>query len=191
MNSRVLDHDWFPRPLPANVRVGPRAWVYSAFAFVHCHSRAPVAVDVGHDTGIYNGTFFELGPRGRVEIGPYCTLVGAVVRTDARVRIGPYSLLAHEVVLADSPAPVPPTCDVTAALEPAATGEPPVVIDIGENCWIGARAILLAGARLGEGAIVGAGAVVDFEVPAFAVAAGNPARVVGWARPRGRDAAGA
>jgi acetyltransferase-like isoleucine patch superfamily enzyme len=38
--------------------------------------------------------------------------------------------------------------------------------------------VLLAGAQIGDGAIVGAGAVVDFEVPPGAVAAGNPARIV-------------
>ena len=63
---------------------------------------------------------------------------------------------------------------------------PPESIVVGENAWIGARAVLLEGARLGEGAIVGAAAVVDFEVPPYAIVAGNPARVVGWARPRAR-----
>jgi acetyltransferase-like isoleucine patch superfamily enzyme len=43
--------------------------------------------------------------------------------------------------------------------------------------------VLLPGARLGDGVIVGAGAVVDFEVPPYAVVAGNPARIVSWARP--------
>jgi acetyltransferase-like isoleucine patch superfamily enzyme len=42
--------------------------------------------------------------------------------------------------------------------------------------------VLLAGARLGEGAVVGAGAVVNFEVPAFATVTGNPARVIGSRR---------
>jgi acetyltransferase-like isoleucine patch superfamily enzyme len=40
---------------------------------------------------------------------------------------------------------------------------------------------LLRGARIGPGAVVGAGAVVDFQVPAGAVVAGNPARIVAWA----------
>jgi acetyltransferase-like isoleucine patch superfamily enzyme len=45
--------------------------------------------------------------------------------------------------------------------------------------WIGARAVLLKGTQLGKGSIVGAGTVVDFEVPAYSIVAGNPARVVG------------
>lgn len=186
MIDRRLPHDWFSAPLPANVTVGARSWVYSAFAFVHCRSRRLTAVRVGRDTGVYHGCFFELGPGGEVEIGDYCALVGAIVATDRRVVIGDGCFLAHEVVLADGPAaapwPAPPEGAGGSAGEP---GERPVSIELGANVWIGARAILLGGARVGEGAIVGAAAVVDGSVPAYAVVAGNPARVVGEARPRG------
>ena len=56
------------------------------------------------------------------------------------------------------------------------TGLPDTVI--GPDCWIGHGALILPGARLGPGVIVGAGAVVAGEVPAYAIVAGNPARVV-------------
>lgn len=55
---------------------------------------------------------------------------------------------------------------------------------VGRRAWIGARAIILPNVRMiGEGAIIGAGAVVTREVPAWSVWAGNPARQVGT-RPR-------
>lgn len=50
---------------------------------------------------------------------------------------------------------------------------------IGNDVWLGARAIVLPGSRIGDGAIVAAGAVVRGEVPPMAIAAGVPARVVG------------
>lgn len=52
-------------------------------------------------------------------------------------------------------------------------------VTIGDDVWIGARAILLPGARIGDGAIIAAGAIVRGEIPAFSVAAGMPAKVVG------------
>ena len=50
---------------------------------------------------------------------------------------------------------------------------------IGDRAWIGYRAIILPGIKIGEGAVVGAGAVVTKDVDAFAIVAGNPARKVG------------
>ena len=49
---------------------------------------------------------------------------------------------------------------------------------IGNDVWIGAGAIILSGVKIGSGAIIGAGAVVVKDVPPYAIAAGNPARVV-------------
>jgi acetyltransferase-like isoleucine patch superfamily enzyme len=172
----ALPHDWFPRPLPENVSLGARSWCYSAFSCAHYRSARPGGVRVGNDSGIYHGTFFDLGSEGEVEIGNYCALVGAIIATNGRVVIGDYCFLAHEVVIADSFAVVP---GGDAAAPAAGRGAP--VVELGENVWVGARAVLLRGARLGAGAIVGAAAVVDFEVAPGAIVAGNPARVVGWA----------
>ena len=51
-------------------------------------------------------------------------------------------------------------------------------IEIGNDVWIGARAIILDGVRIGDGAIVGAGAVVTKDVPDYAVVGGVPAKVL-------------
>jgi acetyltransferase-like isoleucine patch superfamily enzyme len=55
--------------------------------------------------------------------------------------------------------------------------ERPVAIH--DHVWIGARAIILPGVTIGEGAVVGAGSIVTKNVPPYTIVAGNPARQVG------------
>jgi acetyltransferase-like isoleucine patch superfamily enzyme len=51
-------------------------------------------------------------------------------------------------------------------------------VEIASDVWIGYGAIVLGGVRIGPGAVIAAGSVVISDVPAYAIAAGNPARVV-------------
>jgi len=52
-------------------------------------------------------------------------------------------------------------------------------VKIGRGCFLGARSMILKGVTLGDRVIIGAGSVVTKDVPAYSIAAGNPARVVG------------
>ncbi len=47
-----------------------------------------------------------------------------------------------------------------------------------DDVWIGARAIIMPGIRIGQGSIIGAGAVVTKDVPAYSVVVGNPGRII-------------
>ena len=49
---------------------------------------------------------------------------------------------------------------------------------VGHDVWIGYAAMVMPGVTIGHGAVVAAGSVVASDVPAYAIAAGNPARVV-------------
>jgi len=51
-------------------------------------------------------------------------------------------------------------------------------VKIGRGCFIGARSIILKGVTLGDRVIIGAGSVVTKDIPAYSIAAGNPARIV-------------
>jgi maltose O-acetyltransferase len=51
-------------------------------------------------------------------------------------------------------------------------------ITIEKDVWIGAQAVILPGVTVGEGAVVGAGAVVTKDVPPFAIIGGAPARII-------------
>lgn len=80
------------------------------------------------------------------------------------------------------------------------TGEPrdmPIIqtdlvikpVRIGAWADVGVNATILPGVSLGQGCIVGAGAVVTRDVPAFAKVAGMPARIIGWRHPESSEAA--
>lgn len=51
-------------------------------------------------------------------------------------------------------------------------------ITIGANTWIGASATILDGVTIGKGCVIGAGAIVTKDLPDFAIAVGNPAKVI-------------
>jgi acetyltransferase-like isoleucine patch superfamily enzyme len=51
---------------------------------------------------------------------------------------------------------------------------------IGDDVWIGAGAKILMNSRIGDGAVIGANAVVIGDIPPYAIAVGVPARVIGY-----------
>ena len=56
----------------------------------------------------------------------------------------------------------------------------PIIIE--DNVWVGDKATILGGVRIGQGAVIGANAVVTKDIPAFCVAVGNPARIIDKSR---------
>ena len=56
-------------------------------------------------------------------------------------------------------------------------------VRVGNDVWIGSRAMILGGVTDGDGAVVGAGAVVTKDVPAYAIVAGVPAKVIKYRFP--------
>lgn len=54
--------------------------------------------------------------------------------------------------------------------------DPGVIIE--DDVWIGTRAIVLAGVKIGRGSVVGAGAVVTKSLPPYSIAGGNPAKII-------------
>lgn len=49
---------------------------------------------------------------------------------------------------------------------------------IGSDVWIGTDVIILSGVKIGDGAVIGARAIVTRDIPPYAIAAGNPARII-------------
>lgn len=116
-----------------------------------------------------NRPTLEVGDRSLISHG--CSLT-----IGRRITIGRYCMLAGGVWMADSSGhPTDPT-DRLAGLPAPDNRVRPIVV--GDNVWIGTRAMILPGTTIGEGCVVAAGAVVRGELPPYSVVAGNPARVV-------------
>jgi acetyltransferase-like isoleucine patch superfamily enzyme len=106
-----------------------------------------------------------------VFLGNGCTLSAA-----AQITIGDHCLLSAAVRVHDNDGH---PLDAEKRRRSAPIGPDDVApVRIDENVWIGAEATILKGVHIGRDAVVGTGAVVTADVPAGAVVAGNPARVV-------------
>ena len=58
-------------------------------------------------------------------------------------------------------------------------------VKVGNDVWIGEYAVILAHVtEIGDGAVIGAGAIVNKNVPPYAVVVGNPARIVRYRFPK-------
>jgi acetyltransferase-like isoleucine patch superfamily enzyme len=90
------------------------------------------------------------------------------------VAIGSDVLASDNVFIADSyhayRAPDQPA--LTQSMTPARP------VSIGDGAFLGIACLILPGVTIGERAYIGAGSVVTTDIPALAVAAGNPARVI-------------
>jgi acetyltransferase-like isoleucine patch superfamily enzyme len=100
--------------------------------------------------------------------GPYAYIgCGGMIRIGKNCMFGPrVSLIAENHVI--TPAGVP--------LKGA--GVTRAGIQIGDDCWFGANVVVVDGARIGDGVIVAAGAVVRGEVPPNSIVGGVPARLL-------------
>lgn len=101
-----------------------------------------------------------------LKIGSFCSIannVAILLRADHRtdwITTYPFMALWPEAA--------------TFSGHPAKKGD----IVIGNDVWIGHGAIILSGVRIGNGAVIGAGSVVAKDIPAYAIAAGNPAKII-------------
>ncbi|WP_211351878.1 sugar O-acetyltransferase [Haloactinospora alba] len=118
--------------------------------------RPPLRVDYGYRTTIGDNAFLNFG---------------VVLLDVAPIGIGADAQLGPNVQLLTPTHPVDPELR-------RAKWESASPIAIGDNAWLGGGAIVCPGVTVGENTVVGAGAVVSRDLPANAVAVGNPARVV-------------
>lgn len=129
----------------------------------------------------------SLGEETRVERGAILWAFGGLIRTGRNVFLGPYvTIYGHggveigDQTLVSMHATILSSNHGTAGRDREIRHQPDILLPtkIGRDCWIGANAVILGGVTIGDGSVVGAGAVVTKDLPAYSVAMGVPAKVV-------------
>lgn len=100
--------------------------------------------------------------------------IGYKARINGEVHIGDNVIMGPEVIIYTNNHNISRK-DIAIKYQ-GVTETKPVII--GDDCWIGARSIILPGVVIGKGSVIGAGAVVSKNIPDFAVAVGNPIKIV-------------
>ncbi|MFL5318542.1 MAG: acyltransferase [Myxococcaceae bacterium] len=100
---------------------------------------------------------------------------GASLCAGTWIKIGRHVLIAGDCFVSGDPGhPQDPIARISEAAPTSALGR----IEIGDHVWLARGAAVLGNVRIGEGAIIGARAVVTRDVPDYAVVVGNPGKVV-------------
>ena len=183
---RTLPWDWYEGTVPGNVLVHETAYLETAYSFLRFRNLEEEGLTIGSGAAVYNGTMFDVGPRGKGRIGSYAVINPAWFICDALIEVGDYSLIAWNVVLMDSYRISRHPWQRRLELQQAAQSAerrfenpaPARAIRIQQNVWIGFDSCVLPGVTIGEGSVVGARSVVASDIPPFTVAAGNPARPI-------------
>ena len=115
-----------------------------------------------------------VAPTARIRLGDRVGLSNSVIVAGNSIEIGEDTILGSGVMILDNDFHVMGT-GFSWVSECSTNSKP---IKIGRGCFIGSRSMILKGVTLGDRAIIGAGAVVTKDVPAYSMAAGNPARIV-------------
>lgn len=148
-------------------------WLLSWIGLIPLHTIRVLAYQLA-GVKVAPGAHFHIGtnfydPAG-VEVGSG-TVIGRDAFLDGRdkLKIGNHADIASEVMIYNSEHDLEAE-DFAAVVAP---------VEIGDYVFIGPRAIILPGVKIGTGAVVAAGAVVTKDVPDFAIVGGVPARVIG------------
>lgn len=182
-----IEHDWFNRPVPKNVRLGSNVYVESAYGFAAFFSEQDPGLAMEEGSGAYGLTSFFVGPAGRVQVGAYTCLNSAAICCEDHVRIGAHCLVAWGAVITDLSVPSLESIDLRrralmeTASDPARRLRPmapvmPVIIE--DNVWVGFHSVINAGVQIGRGSVVGCKTIITQDVPPYSVMVGNPARLL-------------
>lgn len=131
---------------------------------------------------IGEGTVFcsNVRIKGDVRIGKFCNFnENVLIKSTGKgvIRIGDYTIIAPNVVMRNAN-------HIFESTEKPIRYQGKDIKDIviGNDVWIASNAVILPGAKIGDGSVIGAGAIVKGIIPPYSVAMGNPAKVIATRR---------
>ena len=164
---------WRGVPVAAGTQLGPGISVRCGWG-TRGAGRIRIAPSCQLETGVILEAFGgEITLGENVFLGPYAVIYG-----HGGVSIGPDSLISMHCRILSSNHAIPPL-DATIRSRPDELRP----TRIGRDVWLGARVTILGGVTIGDGCIVGAGAVVTRNIPPGAIAYGLPCAVKGFRPP--------
>lgn len=144
---------------------------------------------IGKEVQISSGCCFYDTPQlfGKVRIEKNTSICGPATRIFSKINeihIGSFCSIASNVIIQEYNHKVDTitTYDILSHIcheddiKNTTTSKGPIIIE--DGVWIGSNSVILSGVKIGRGAIIGAGSVVLKDIPAYAIAAGNPAKVI-------------
>ncbi len=136
--------------------------------------------EVGENCYIESPFYSNFGG-GHVHLGKGVYMnFGVTMVDDTHIYVGDHTMFGPNVVVATAGHPILPELR-----EQGYQYNAPV--HIGQNCWIGAGALIMPGVTIGDHVVIGAGSVVNKDIPDGVVAVGNPCRVLRPVSDRDRE----
>lgn len=130
----------------------------------HLFAKCGKKVNIEHGADIGTGRHIEIGDNSG--IGVHCVVKRAIIGKN--VMMGPdVVFISQNHNFSDPDKPLQ---------EQGFIESDPIVV--GDNTWIGTRAIILPGCKVGKNVIIGAGTVVTKDIPDYAIVGGNPSRII-------------
>lgn len=175
--GRALRYSW---------ELGSARWYLRAVSNVGAHARTLGRPRIQNDGTLTLGAHVLLrsvnvpvelavSPNATLSIDDGCRLnYGCSIAATREVRIGKHVRIGTYVSIADND---------FHDLHRRGQRPPSQPVIIEDHVWIGGKASITKGVRLGHGSVVGIGAVVTRDVPPFAIVAGVPARIIGQVDP--------
>lgn len=187
-----IEDDWYPGPLPGNIKLEEMAYPDTAYSFTTFFSKKPVGMTLGYASGNYGHGIFNTGEQGEINIGKFVVLQCTRIISNLSVTIKDHCMCSWGSVITDSwlsPATYPKYLRRSMLERIAKSANRhlefvhPSRVIIEENVWIGFEAVILPGVKIGRGAVIGCKTVISEDVPEYAVVVGNPSRILRYLEP--------